>query len=490
MNLSRAAGILVHISSLPSKYGIGSLGRESMELIDFLSGAGQRYWQMLPISPTGYGDSPYQSFSVFAGNPYFISVDMLVESGLLTADTARELESSSKFVDYAGLYQNVYPVLRKAFQKFDRRDELEEFSCKNPWISDYALFMALKQHYGGKPWLEWDRELKFREAGALASAEAELCEDIRFYKFLQYEFFKQWEKLAAYAHSKGVQLIGDMPIYTSLDSCDVWTNPELFLLDSSRQPSFVAGFPPDAFSEVGQLWGNPLYDWQRHEDEGFAWWVSRLSHMKNLFDLIRIDHFIGFSRYYAIPYGEGDARAGEWRKGIGYKLFEKIEQELGSGWIIAEDLGIITDDVRELLQRTGFYGMKVLQFAFDDDGRSEYLPQNYKSTGCVVYTSTHDTDTVRGFAESAPKHTRRFMCEYLSECDCEKLPKKFIELAWKSTADIAITTIQDLNARDSKSRMNRPSTAFGNWIYRADTADFSEENMHWLRRQTELCARV
>lgn len=490
MELGRASGVLLHISSLPNRYAIGSFGKESYDFVDFLKSAGQSYWQVLPLSPTGFGDSPYQGFSVYAGNPYFISIDKLAEKGLLRKEDTLLLACDKDYVDYGWLYNNVYVVLRKAFENFKEFEKLRVFSEENAWLDDYAIFMALKGYYNGKQWMDWDEDIKYRNPKALEVIKRELLDEINFYKFLQYEFFQQWSELKSYAAESGIKIIGDMPIYTALDSADVWSRPELFLLDKKLNPTFIAGFPPDAFSEEGQLWGNPLYSWDRHIDEDFSWWLGRMSHMKNMFDLLRIDHFIGFARYYAVPYGSTTASVGEWRSGIGYALFEKITKNLGNDWIIAEDLGIITDEVRELLRKTEFYGMKVLQFAFEESGKSEYLPQNYKSTNCVVYTSTHDTNTIRGFIDSVTGTQKEFLHKYMGESESVSLSRAIIELAWKSTADIAITTIQDINAQGEQYRMNTPSTAAGNWSYRASKSDFSEKNADWLNNLTKMSARI
>lgn len=486
----RKSGILLHIASLPNDYGIGTLGREAYDFIDLLERSSQSLWQILPLSPTSYGDSPYQSFSIYAGNPYFISPDLLKEEGLLENSDLEGIDWGDKrYIDYALLYDKLYGIFRKAYARFKPDAEYAAFTEENPWLKDYALFMALKNNYSGKPWNEWDKPLRKREKGALEKAEKELAEEIGFHIFLQYEFFKQWENLRRYAKGKGVEIIGDIPIYAAYDSVEVWCRPELFMLDDEGTPQYVAGFPPDGFSPDGQLWGNPLYNWEAMKKEGYGWWVDRIAFAKKLYDYVRIDHFIGFDRFYAIPYGSKTAHGGVWLDGPKYELFSVVKERTGKGGIIAEDLGIITSSVRKLLKQTGFPGMKILQSAFEPDGSSEYLPQNYSSSNCVVYTSTHDNDTVAGWFKTADKSHRKFCKEYLGVRKNADVPRAMIELAWKSTAQFAMTTIQELHGYGSEARINTPSTLGNNWRWRALKSDFNDEIVSFLKRLTEISNR-
>ena len=491
----RKSGILFHISSLPNDYGIGTMGKEAYEFVDYLEECGQSLWQILPLSPTSYGDSPYQSFSIFAGNPYFISFETLEYEGLLEKAEYADIKwrTDERYIDYGTIYDNIYVILKKAYQRFIRDGEnlkqLESFSQSSPWLEDYALFMALKSVHGGRPWNEWERPLRMRDESALEKARIRYADEIGFQKFMQFKFTRQWERLKAYANDNGIQIIGDIPIYCAYDSCDVWSSPRLFELDDERLPTAVAGFPPDCFSADGQLWGNPLYNWQQMKAENFDWWTERVSYAKKLYDIVRIDHFIGFERYYAIPYGDKVARNGSWRQGPSFDLFGEIIKRTGKGGIIAEDLGIITPAVRRLLKRTGYPGMKVLQFAFDPEGKSEYMPQNYANTNCTVYTSTHDSDTVAGWVSTNSRSDNKFCREYLNVRRNADIPNGFIRLAWQSTADIAMTTIQELCGYGSEARINIPSTIGNNWRWRAIESDFSHENAAMLNRLTQICNR-
>ena len=494
MKQKRKSGILLHIASLPNKYGIGSLGHEAFAFVDYLVKCGQTLWQILPLSPTGFGDSPYQSFSVFAGNPYFISLDTLADHSLLEQSEidAVNWREDERCIDYGTLYNNSFTVLRKAFERFEKnetlRRRLDDYIEANKWVREYGLFMALKEANGGKPWSEWDEPFRNREPEALEKARKKLAKEIRFRQFLEQQFFEQWDELKSYAKDNGISIIGDMPIYCAYDSADVWCEPELFELDETKTPTVVAGFPPDGFSPDGQLWGNPIYNWAKMSEDGFHWWAARMSYAKSLYDIVRIDHFIGFERYFAIPYG-GKAADGHWCKGPGWELFRELIRQTGSGGVLAEDLGIITPPVRRLLKQTGYPGMKVLQFAFDEYGRSDYLPQNYTSGNYAVYTSTHDSDTAAGWAASNPRAVNKLVREYLGLSRNSQIPRGFIKLAWQSTADIAMTTIQELCGYGSEARVNIPSTLGGNWRWRAVESDFSEENAEYLRRLTQLSNR-
>lgn len=414
----RRAGILMPISSLPSPWGIGTLGEAAREFVDFLAQGGQSCWQILPVGPTSYGDSPYQSFSSFAGNPYFIDLDDLAAEGLLEREeyTGLNWGTNPEQVDYSLLYQNRYPVLRKACGRLDRSEEgaYGAFCLENrEWLEDYALFMALKEKFGGRSWQEWPKSLRLRRPRALEKARVELEEEIQFWKGVQYLFFRQWDALKKLANGRGISIIGDLPIYVSGDSADVWANPEQFQLDQAGLPTEVAGCPPDGFTEDGQLWGNPLFDWERMKGEGYAWWLRRIDFQFKIYDILRIDHFRGFDEYYAIPYGDKTARNGRWRPGPGIEFFQTVKKALGKKEIIAEDLGFLTDSVRKMLRQSGFPGMKVLQFAFDSrDAGSDYLPHCYKPN-CVVYTGTHDNDTILGWIKTAPRKDVQFAKEYL-----------------------------------------------------------------------------
>lgn len=490
----RRSGILMHISSLPNAYGIGTMGKEAYDFVDFLVRSGQSIWQILPLSQTSYGDSPYQSFSIYAGNPYFISLEELEKERLLEHAEYAEVKwsESPRYVDYSTMYDNFYAVMRKAYARFSKAKgaDYAKFLEENPWLGDYSLFMALKDAHGGKAWGEWEEPIRRREPKAVADAEAKYAEDMDFYCFLQFKFFEQWEQLKTYANDNGIEIVGDIPIYCALDSADVWCEPELFQLDKDLNPIVVAGFPPDGFSKDGQLWGNPIYDWDKMKEENFRWWIGRMSFAKKLYDIVRIDHFIGFNSYYAIPFGDTTARNGKWCEGPKYPLFEVIKEKTGEGGIIAEDLGIITPAVRLLLNQCGYPGMKVLEFAFDPTGESEFLPQNFTSTNCLAYTATHDNDTVAGWVSTADEDSLDFCREYLGVEDDRDIPRAFVKLGWTSIADIAMTTIQELCGYGTEARINVPSTLGGNnWRWRASEEDLSDDNAEWLLKLTKLSNR-
>ena len=486
----RAGGVLLPVFSLPGDYGIGSLGQEARDLVDFLAEGGQSFWQVLPLGPTGFGDSPYQSFSTFAGNPYFIDLPELCREGLLTPEELEGAKEQEGPVDYGRLYQTRYPLLRKAHRRFSLRPPVQygEFCRENPWLDGYSLFMALKDREGGKPWLEWEEPLRRREPEALKAARRELREEISFWKMTQYLFFRQWQGLKGYANSRGVRIIGDLPIYVALDSADVWTAPEQFLLDEDLLPEAVAGCPPDGFTEKGQLWGNPLFRWEAMATDGYEWWTRRIAHTAALFDVTRIDHFRGFEAYYAIPYGAPDAREGEWRPGPGLAFFRAVERRLGPRAIIAEDLGFLTDGVRRLLAETGFPGMKVLEFAFDGSGENDYLPHNHPR-GCVAYVGTHDNDTALGWLGSDPK-AAALAREYLGLSEEEGPAWGLMRGIWSSTADTAIVQMQDLLELGSEARINTPSSLGGNWSWRLPSSAATPALSRRLRRAMEIYGRV
>ena len=393
----RKCGVLMPVASLPSRFGIGGFSKEAYDFVDFLEQGGQSLWQILPLGPTGYGDSPYQSFSTFAGNPYYISLDALIEDGLLTEEEceAADYGDNPDYINYEKIYNTRFALLRKAFAgtDVDQDEKYQKFVADNAaWLKDYAMYMAIKDSLGGIAWIEWDEDIRLRRPSAMAHYEELLKDDIAFYSYLQYLFATQWAQLKAYANKKGIQIIGDIPIYVAFDSADTWANPELFQLDEENIPTAVAGCPPDAFSATGQLWGNPLYRWDYHEKTGFAWWIRRLEYCFTIYDVVRIDHFRGFDEYWAIPYGDPTAEFGRWEKGPGYALFAAMKKALGNREVIAEDLGFLTPSVLKLVKKSGYPGMKVLQFAFDSREESDYLPHNY-TKNCVVYTGTHDNDT-------------------------------------------------------------------------------------------------
>lgn len=467
----RASGILMHISSLPSPWGIGTFGKAAYEFVDFLHRTGQQYWQILPVGPTSYGDSPYQSFSTFAGNPYFIDLDFLREDGLLEPGEYEALpwSRSKAYVDYGTLYELRYPVLRKAALRGLKRDakEVAAFREENAfWTEDYALFMALKEANNGKSWQEWEKPLREREPGALAECRKTYGEEIDFWIYLQFLFFRQWKNLKAYARKQEVSLVGDLPIYVALDSADVWSSPSLFALDENLVPKKVAGVPPDYFSADGQLWGNPLYDWEAHKKQNYAWWIARVQAARELYDLIRIDHFRGFASYCEIPYGDKNARRGKWVPGPGIELFQALGKALGPLPIIAEDLGVLTEDVTELLEESGYPGMKVLQFAFDSGWDNVYLPHNHVENS-VVYTGTHDNDTVvHWWYHTLTKRQRKETAEYLRLTNREGIHWGMVRAAWSSVAKLAVAPIQDILGLDGQARMNTPSTLGNNWRFR------------------------
>lgn len=487
----RAAGILLPVSSLPSPYGIGTFGAAAYNFADFLAEAGQKYWQILPLGPTSYGDSPYQSFSAFAGNPYFVDLDKLCEEKLLTAEecAAKPWGKNSKQVDYATIFHLREPLLRLAFSRFKGHSALKKFRAENAgWIEDYALYMAVKAKMELKSWTEWDEDIRLRKPDALKKYERELKGDVDYHIFVQYMFFKQWSELKAYVNSRGVKIIGDIPIYVSLDSADVWANGEFFLLDENRLPIDVAGCPPDYFSADGQLWGNPLYRWDVLKADGYDWWMKRLDASLLLYDVLRIDHFRGLESYYAIPFGSKNARTGEWRKGPGMDFIGEVHKRFGTSNIIAEDLGFMTRAVQKLLRDSKFPGMKVLEFAFDAREQSDYMPHNY-SENCVVYTGTHDNDTIRGWLETAKKADVKCSLDYLGSSKADA-NWAFIRAAFSSVGRLAIVPMQDYLDLGSSARINIPSTVGGNnWRWRMSKTAASKALAKKIARLTRLYGR-
>ena len=485
--LKRGAGILMPISSLPAPYGIGTFGKSAYEFADSLKRARQSYWQVLPLGPTSYGDSPYQSFSAFAGNPYFIDLDALLEEELLTKeeiDACYWLDSEEE-VKYDAVYYYRFPLLKKAYER-SRHGETEEyraFCAKNShWLDDYALYMALKGHFGNKEWMKWEEPIRLRKPEAVKRYEELLREEIGYWKFLQFKFYEQWEQLKNYVNGLGISIIGDIPIYVALDSADVWTHPELFQLDpDTLTPLRVAGVPPGAFSDDGQLWGNPLYDWDKIEETGFAWWKDRMRASARLYDVVRIDHFIGVVQYYSIPYGAEDGKTGEWKQGPGKKLTDAINEAAGDAKIIAEDLGIFCPAVKELLRETGYPGMKIIEFAFSGDRFNEHLPHCYEPNS-VVYGGTHDNETLVGYFKPEARQwwELQYIADYLGAAHHEEVPDKVFRAAYGSVASVAVFQMQDVLGLGNEARMNTPGTVGGNWKWRMKPGAFGERETGYL----------
>ncbi len=483
----RRSGVLLPITSIPSKYGIGGFSKECYEFVDFLEKAGQSLWQILPLGPTGYGDSPYQSFSTYAGNPYFIDLEELIEAGwitqedcegdLLTEAPAGTEGMKDRYVDYGKIYETRFTVLRKACANSGiEQDPAFRKFCEDSayWLDVNGLYMAVKSAFGGKSFIEWDEDIRFRKPDALRQYRETYAEEIGFIRFQQYLFSKQWSALRAYAAKKGIQIIGDIPIYVAYDSADVWASPELFQLDEDLKPVGVAGCPPDAFSATGQLWGNPLYRWEYHKETGYDWWIRRIARCYELYDILRIDHFRGFDEYYFIPYGDPTAQFGHWEKGPGYDIFQVMKNKLGKMNVIAEDLGYLTPSVLRLVKKSGYPGMKVLLFAFDGGSDSAYLPHNYERNA-VVYTGTHDNDTIEGWLKNAKRKTVSFTMRYLNVKRKRDIRQAMIRAALSSTADTAVIPIQDYLGLDNSARMNLPSTLGNNWKWRLLPGELTEE---------------
>lgn len=475
----RQSGILMPISSIPSKYGIGGFSKEAYAFVDFLEAAGQKLWQILPLGPTSYGDSPYQSFSTFAGNPYYIDLEGLIGAGYLTEKECGAVDCGSdpSYVDYEKIWLTRFKLLRKAYERAKKaglpqeQGYLDFIGDNESWLPDYALYMAVKSHFKYVSWVEWDEDIRLRKPAALKKYRQELADEIGFYQFQQYFFAAQWKALKAYANEKGIRIVGDIPIYVAFDSADTWANPELFQLDEDNVPLGVAGCPPDVFCATGQLWGNPLYRWEYHRQTGYAWWISRIAYCFRLYDVVRIDHFRGFESYWFVPYGDDTAQYGHWVKGPGYDLFRALREALGDMDVIAEDLGFLTKEVIALVKKTGYPGMKILQFAFGDDADNAYLPHNYTQNS-IVYTGTHDNETILGWYKGTDAGTRRSVKRYLNIRGNREIPWHFIRAAFASVADTAVIPMQDYLELDNAARINTPSTLGGNWEWRMlpDTA--------------------
>lgn len=493
----RSSGILFHPTSLPGKYGIGTLGKEAYAFIDFLKKSRQKLWQIFPLGPTGYGDSPYQSFSSFAGNPYLIDFDLLIEAHLLSEEDLRDVffGDNEEYIDYGAIYNQKYPLLRKAYENFkssdnlEMRENFEHFKRENAsWLNDYSLYISLKNHFNGLPWNEWAHDIKNREHGAMEHYKNELADDIEYHNFIQFLFFKQWGDVKRYANENGIKIIGDIPIFVAADSSDAWANPEIFLFDEERKPVKVAGVPPDYFSATGQLWGNPLYNWQKLKETNYSWWVERVRANLSTCDIIRIDHFRGFEAYWAVPYGDDTAINGQWEPGPGIDLFNAIKSQLGELPIIAEDLGLMTQGVIDLREVTGFPGMKILGFAFDSGEENDYLPHTY-TKNCVVYTGTHDNDTLIGWFQKAKEEDRQFARDYLNSRSDDEIHWDAIRGAWSSVANMAISPVQDFLGLGSEARINTPGVAAGNWQWRLRHEVLTDELAERIAKLTRVYSR-
>ncbi|MEF9997646.1 MAG: 4-alpha-glucanotransferase [Lachnospiraceae bacterium] len=491
----RASGVLLPITSLPSPYGIGCFSKEAYEFVDNLVAAGQTYWQILPLGPTGYGDSPYQSCSTFAGNPYFIDLVTLKEQGLLTEEecTLCEPQKDARYVDYEQIYKVRFQVLHMAFERANPKDnhEFRQFCEQHAvWLDDYALYMVVKNQFEGKSWCQWEDDIRMRQAEAMNAYLEQYQEEFLFYQYIQYEFSQQWYDLKTYANKKGIRIIGDLPIYVALDSADSWAHPELFQFDEQRRPLAVAGCPPDGFTATGQLWGNPLYQWEYHKETNYRWWIERITYCRIFYDVIRIDHFRGFDEYYSIPYGHETAEYGQWEKGPGYDLFEQMKKVLGEIPIIAEDLGFLTDSVMQLVTDSGYPGMKVLQFAFDSRDSDTYLPHTYEHN-CVVYTGTHDNNTTKGWYRGFHQYGREFLRDYLGKEkeDENTIVWDMIRMAQASVAHTCIIPMQDYLELGEEARMNEPSTIGLNWKWRLLQGEFPQELVERMREMTTLYHR-
>ena len=488
--------MLLPVASLPSRYGIGCFSKEAYEFIDQLKAAGQQYWQILPLGPTGYGDSPYQSFSAFAGNPYFIDLEQLIEEGLLTREECDSVDFGEREpdIDYGKVYENRFPLLKKAFFRWkEQQGDMENLFETElaPETREYCFYMAVKNDFSGKSWEFWDEDIRLRRESAVAAYRERLTDEIRFYEFQQYEFQQQWQHLKEYANAEGIQIIGDIPIYVAFDGADSWAHPELFQFDADCRPVAVAGCPPDGFSATGQRWGNPLYRWDYHKETGYDWWMKRMEYSFKLYDVVRVDHFRGFDAYYSIPAENETAENGHWEKGPGLELFRQMKKTFDSLDIIAEDLGFLTPSVLQMVKDTGFPGMKVLEFAFDGSGTNPYLPHNYPEN-CVVYTGTHDNMTLQGWYAAMNEHERQFTAEYAGN---ERTPQgeihwDFIRMALASVARLAVIPVQDYLGLGDWARINEPSTLGKNWRWRLAKGDLTPELLERCRKMAAWYGRT
>ena len=491
--LTRGAGILMAITSLPSSYGIGTLGAAALGFVDLLVDIKQSYWQVLPIGPISYGDSPYQSFSAFAGNPYLIDLDDLVKESLLQEYEIRSVDwgSNEKDIDYTNLYKNRYQVLKMAYKRFNTQKEAYiQFIEKNAyWLDDYAAFMAIKTELGDREWLSWEYGLKNREPSVLSTYCKKLERQIGFWKFCQYKFFEQWKVLKQYANSRGIQIVGDIPLYVALDSADVWAHREHFQLGDNGKPEYVAGSPPDSFSEEGQTWGNPLYDWDYIEAHEFNWWKNRMRENAGMYDIIRIDHFLGVVKYYSIPVKNENTKSGRWSKGPGKKFTDAIQTVIGDCKVIAENVGTPIPGAKKLLARTKWPGIKILMFAFEGDTSNEHLPHNYETKNMVVYAGTHDNETIVGHFRDKTEYELAYLYEYMNISSKEEIPDAFIRLAYGSVADVVIVQMQDILKLGNEARMNQPATVGQNWRWRVGQETLSEERRAWIRTMATVYRR-
>ncbi len=492
--MKRSSGILLPISALPSPYGIGSLGKAAYDFVDFLARAGQSYWQLLPVGPTSYGDSPYQSFSAFAGNPYFIDLDFLRQEGLLEQQEIDAVDwgEDAARVDYAKIYQSRFVLLKKAMERGGKRDavQVEAFAAENSgWLAEYALFMALKRHFGMKAWMDWeDEEIRLHRPQAVERYWQLLAEDVQLFTYIQYLFFRQWDALRAYAKQKGIGIIGDLPIYVAMDSADVWAEPRCFRLDEKNMPQEVAGVPPDYFCADGQLWGNPLYDWDAMQRDGYGWWIRRIAGAAKLYDVLRIDHFRGLESYWAVPHGEKTAKNGRWEKGPGMGLISVLKERFPQVEFIAEDLGFLTPEVEQLLRDSGFPGMKVLEFAFDSREPSNYLPHTYPRH-CVCYVGTHDNEPVMAWRHRANPADIALAIKYLGLNEQEGFHWGILRGGMSSVADLFVAQMQDFLGLDEQARMNTPGQVDGNWQWRLQNGQITEELTEKIAEMTRLYGR-
>ncbi len=495
MEFPRQSGILLHLTSLPGKYGIGTLGKAAFKFVDFLIESGQKLWQILPLSPTGFGDSPYQCFSAFAGNPLLINLEQLIDNQWIsTDDIPADIVFDDNFVDYGKLFHFKFPILQKAYKGYIKkttkveRKKFDNFcNTHKTWLNDYALFMAIKNENQGAAWTKWQPELATQQPEALAEMEKKLSEEIEIQKFMQYIFFCQWLEIKAYANKNEVKIVGDIPIYVSLDSADAWSAPKNFLFDDDNKPIAVAGVPPDFFSATGQLWGNPLFDWKKMRADGFVWWLQRIKANLLLYDVIRIDHFRGFAGFWSVPFESETAENGKWEKALGHDLFETVEKQLGKIPIIAEDLGVITEDVEALRDGFDFPGMKILQFAFGDTADNIFLPHNYIKNS-VVYTGTHDNDTIISWFDNLPDEQQEHILAYLG-AQKEDICWSMIRSAFASVSHTAIIPLQDILGLGANARMNTPSVAEGNWSWRFEEGQITKKHIKKLYELTKLYGR-
>ena len=492
--LKRGAGILLPVASLPSKYGIGTIGIEAYHFIDLLVDLRFKYWQVLPLGPTGLGDSPYQSFSAFAGNPYFIDLDSLISDGLLKPAEISQYGwgNSTNRIDYAAIFHNRFKVLKLAYSRFNREDGAFLSFCEKEkgWLDDYSVFMAVKESSDYVKWQNFAEGLREHRSVAIQNFCASHSSDVQFWKFVQFKFFSQWEKLKTYANDRGISIIGEIPLYVSEDSADVWAHRDLFMVNGDGSLNEVAGCPADAYTKSGQVWGNPLYNWEAMEKDDFKWWQERIVINTKLYDAIRINHFVGIVKNYCIPNGTSDASLGKWRKGPGRLLTDAITKAAGEKTIIAEDFGtVLIPQVKKLMKKLDWAGMKVLLFAFDKDPLNEYLPHNYEDSNCVVYTSTHDSDTVMGYFSDKNDYQLAFMYEYLGIHKKEEICDAFIRLAYSSTANVVILQMQDILGLGNEARMNHPATVGENWRWRLWNDAISEDRREWLRTMASIYRR-